>query len=66
MDFKQDKRFYALKQKLEQDDKYAKIRYLDYYAQKGTKKTYYSTEIFKEFDLVYQKKEPEVVLPLDK
>lgn len=56
MDFKQDKRFYAMKQKLEQDDKYAKIRYLDYYAQKGTKKTYYSTEIFKEFDLVYQKK----------
>lgn len=63
-DFKQDKHFFSLKRKLEQNDKYAGTRYLDYYVQRGAKKTYYSTEIFKEFDNVYNKKEANVVLPL--
>ena len=64
--FKRDKQFFALKKNFEKNKKYAGTRYLDYYTQKGVKKTYYSTEIFKEFDKVYKTKEPYVVLPLDK
>ena len=57
VDFKQNKNFYTLKKDLEIDKKYAGVRYLDYYAQKGIKKTYYSTEIIKEFDKFYTRKE---------
>lgn len=55
VDFKQNKKFYSLKKNLEADKKYAGVRYLDYYAQKGIKKTYYSSEIIKEFDKHYTK-----------
>ena len=41
---------------LKKDKKYAGIRYLDYYAQKGMQKIYYNTEILKEFDKIYTKK----------
>lgn len=51
--FKQNKDFYDIKKRLEKDEKYAGVRYLDYYEQKGMKKTYYSTEIIKEFDKKY-------------
>lgn len=59
-DFKQDKNFYRLKGDLERNPLYAGCRYLDPHTQKGVKKTYYSTEIFKEFDRYY-KTEPKVV-----
>lgn len=55
VDFKQNTKFYSLKKNLEADKKYAGVRYLDYYAQKGIKKTYYSSEIIKEFDKHYTK-----------
>ena len=38
VDFKQNTKFYSLKKNLEADKKYAGVRYLDYYAQKGIKK----------------------------
>ena len=53
VDFKRNQKFYMLKKNLETDKKYAGVRYLDYYEQKGIKKTYYSTEIIKEFDKHY-------------
>lgn len=52
--FKQNKEFWDLKNKLEQNEKYSGVRYLDYYNQKGTQKRYYSPEILKEFDKVYK------------
>ncbi len=55
--FKQDKSFWEHKKALETNDMYAGIRFLDYYAQRGVKKTYYSTEIIKEFDKIYTRKE---------
>lgn len=55
-DFKLDNRFWALKTKLEKDKKLCGERYLDYTKQSGTKKKFYSTEIYNEFDKKYIKK----------
>lgn len=55
-DFKQNNQFWNAKRELERDSVYAGVRYLNYEAQKGSKKTYYSSEIFKKFDTIYQKK----------
>jgi hypothetical protein len=56
-DFKVNKRFHAIKRGLEDSnkhgDRFCKIRYLDAIEKKGTKRTYYSTEIIKEFDKYY-------------
>lgn len=57
INFKQDRFFWENKKALEADNNYAGVRYLDYYAQKGVKKTYYSTEIIKGFDKLYIRKE---------
>lgn len=54
--FKQDKAFWKHKKDFEENSTYAGVRFLDYYASKGLKKTYYSTEIFKEFDKIYIRK----------
>lgn len=54
-DFKQNNNFYKIKSDLEKNEKYAKARFLDINNPKSSKKTYYSTEIFKEFDKHYQK-----------
>lgn len=54
--FKIDKKFWNKMKELKKDKKYAGIRYLDYYAQKGMQKIYYNTEILKEFDKIYTKK----------
>lgn len=56
IDFKQDKKFLDLKRSLEKDSTYCGERYLDLKRKTGTKKKYYSTEIFKEFDKHYKKK----------
>lgn len=53
--FKQNKEFWDLKNKFEQSEKCSGVRYLDYYNKKGTQKRYYSPEMIKEFDKVYQK-----------
>ena len=55
-DFKRNKYFWEHKEELEKNTTYAGVRFLDYYAQTGMKKTYYSTEIFKEFDKIFTKK----------
>ena len=56
IDFKQNDKFYKIKTNLEQDEKYAKARFLDINNPKSSKKTYYSPEIIKEFDKDYHKK----------
>jgi hypothetical protein len=58
IDFKMDKKFWGIKANLEKDNKYCGERYLDMKKESGTKKKYYSTEIYKEFDLYYTKKIP--------
>ncbi|MCB0212833.1 MAG: DUF3644 domain-containing protein [Anaerolineae bacterium] len=59
-DFKVNKDFYAIKRKLEDHnkygDKFCKVRYLDAIEKKGTNKTFYSTEIIKEFDKYYTRR----------
>ena len=56
-DFKQNNDFYRLKRELEKkDERYCKERYLDYQSKTGTKKKYYSTEIFRELDKYYTRK----------
>jgi hypothetical protein len=57
-DFKMDKKFWDIKRTLEKDHKYCGERYLDMKKKSSAKKKYYSTEIFKEFDLYYKKKTP--------
>jgi hypothetical protein len=54
--FKQDKKFWDIKRSLEKDSLYCGERYLDMKQRTGAKKKYYSTEIFKEFDKHYTKK----------
>jgi hypothetical protein len=56
-DFKQNHEFWNTKKRLEENKQFSGVRYLDYYAQKGIKKVYYSTEIIKEFDKFYTRKE---------
>ena len=55
-DFKQDKKFWNLKNELEKDKKYCGERYLDYKKKTGTKKKFYSPSILDEFDKYYTKK----------
>lgn len=55
VNFKQNNKFYKIKSDLETNEKYAKARFLDINNPKSSKKTYYSTEIFKEFDKYYKK-----------
>lgn len=58
--FKMNKDFHAIKRKLEDPDVYGdrfcKTRYLDAIEKKGTKRTFYSTEIIKEFDKHYARR----------
>ena len=55
-DFKQDKRYYKIKKPLESDGKYCKVRYLDPKNARSGSKKFFSTEVFKVFDLHYTKK----------
>ena len=48
-------KFFKIKGKLEEDEKYCGKRFLDIIKRTGTPKKYYSTEIFKEFDKHYTK-----------
>jgi hypothetical protein len=58
-DFKLGKRFYDIKKALEDKsvhgERYCRVRYLNSLENRGSKKTYYSPEIFKEFDKHYTK-----------
>lgn len=54
--YKQDKRYYKLKAPLESDEKYCKVRYLDPKNPKSGSKKFFSTEVFKVFDLHYERK----------
>jgi len=56
LDFKQNQKFYKLKEEICQQTKMCGERYLDYKKMSGTKKTYYSSNILKEFDKHYTKK----------
>lgn len=60
VDFKQNKRFYDLKRELEDPEKYGvrycRVRYLNVDGKSGPRRTYYSTEIIKEFDNHYTKR----------
>jgi hypothetical protein len=55
-DFKQDKRYYKIKNPLDSDLKYCKVRYLDPKKSQSGSKKFYSPEVFKVFDLHYKKK----------
>ena len=55
-DFKMDKKFWDIKRVIENDSKCCGVRFLDFKKQNGSKKKYYSTEVFKEFDSHYTKK----------
>lgn len=55
-DFKQNKDFNTLKKEICKQPEYCGERYLDYEKMSGTKKTYYSSNIFQEFDKHYTKK----------
>lgn len=54
--YKQDKRYFKLKGPLESDEKYCKVRYLDPKNPKSGSKKFFSTEVFKVFDLHYERK----------
>lgn len=58
--FKQNQAFNDLKRRLEDPivhgNRYCRVRYLTSLQQKGAKQTFYSTEIFKEFDRHYTRK----------
>jgi hypothetical protein len=54
--YKQDKRYFKLKRPLESDAKYCKVRYLDPKNPKSGSKKFFSTEVFKVFDLHYERK----------
>lgn len=55
-DFKINKDFHALMKDLKKDEKIHKERYLDPASQKGTSKSFYNPNIFKELDRHYTKK----------
>lgn len=57
INFKQNQAFWKQKRILEQNNKFAGVRYLNHQTKKGPKKTYYNTEIIKEFDKIYIRKE---------
>ena len=52
-DFKQDKRYHALKKTLETQLRFCRVRYLDPDKPASGSKKFYNTEIFKEFDTHY-------------
>jgi Protein of unknown function (DUF3644) len=54
--YKQDRRYFKLKGPLESDEKYCKVRYLDPKNPKSGSKKFFSTEVFKVFDLHYERK----------
>lgn len=56
LDFVQNKEFHQLKKDICKQPEFSGERYLDYEKMSGTKKTYYSSNIFKEFDKHYTKK----------
>lgn len=55
-DFVQNKAFHKFKKEICTHPEFSGERYLDYEKMSGTKKTYYSSNIFKEFDKHYTKK----------
>lgn len=55
-DFKIDKKFWEIKRIIENDSKFCGVRFLDLKKQSGSKKKYYNTEVFKEFDSFYTRK----------
>ncbi len=55
--FKQNSQFHKIKKEICKNLEFAGERYLDYEKMSGTKKTYYSPNILKEFDKHYTKKE---------
>lgn len=52
-DFKQNAKFNRIMQKIKGNDKYHKVRYLDYSRKSGTGKDYYTTAIFEEIGKFY-------------
>ncbi|EOJ2722283.1 DUF3644 domain-containing protein [Campylobacter upsaliensis] len=56
VDFKQGKKFNRIKKELQKNQKFYGVRYLDYNNEKGQKKGYYSSDVFKEFDKHYTRK----------
>lgn len=54
--FIQNQKFHELKKEICKQVKFSGERYLDYEKMSGTKKTYYSSDIFQEFDKHYTKK----------
>lgn len=54
--FIQNQAFYSLKKEICKNEELSGERYLDYEKMSGTKKTYYSSNIFQEFDKHYSKK----------
>jgi hypothetical protein len=59
-DFKQDNHFYAIKRDLEDQnkhgEKYCRFRYLNPLSKSGSRRTFYSTEVYKQFDKHYKRK----------
>lgn len=55
-DFKLDQKFFALKKRLESDQRFCGERSLDWYNPKSQKKKFYCPEMLKEFDAYYTKR----------
>jgi hypothetical protein len=55
--YKQDRHYFKLKSPLESDEKYCKVRYLEPKNPKSGSKKFFSTEVFKVFDLHYKRKD---------
>lgn len=56
IDFKKNNKFYRIRDKICKENNYKNTRYLNHLTQKGLKKDYYSSNIFKELDKYYTKK----------
>lgn len=57
--FKKNNKFYQIRNKICEENDFKNTRYLDHIKKKGLKKDYYSSNIFKELDKYYEKKEDE-------
>lgn len=55
-DFKCSREYHEIRQKLETDERYAKVRRLDPDNPKSSKKTFYNGNIFQELDQLYTRK----------
>ncbi|AYX06993.1 Uncharacterised protein [Burkholderia pseudomallei] len=55
-DFKMNNQFHALRKPLLDDEKYAKVRYLDLENKVGPRKPYFNANILQVFDQHYTKK----------